>query len=60
MSTTETALTVHLVMPGGYPGDASIAELCRNLQDRFAIGHATLQVETDEASACPLAPAHVV
>jgi cobalt-zinc-cadmium efflux system protein len=60
MSTTQTALTVHLVMPGGHPGDAFIAELCRNLQERFAIGHATVQVETDEASACPLAPAHVV
>jgi cobalt-zinc-cadmium efflux system protein len=60
MSTTETALTVHLVMPAGYPGDAFIAEICRNLQERFAIGHATVQVETDEGSACPLAPAHVV
>ena len=60
MSTTETALTVHLVMPAGHPGDAFIAELCRNLRERFAIGHATVQVETDEASACPLAPAHVV
>jgi cobalt-zinc-cadmium efflux system protein len=60
MSTTETALTVHLVMPGGYPGDAFIAELCRNLQARIAIGHATVQVEIDEDAACPLAPAHVV
>jgi cobalt-zinc-cadmium efflux system protein len=60
MSTRETALTVHLVMPGGHPGDAFIAELCRNLQERFAIGHATVQVETDEDAACPLAPAHVV
>ena len=60
ISTTETALTVHLVMPGGHPGDAALMECCSGLRDRFGIGHATLQVETDEGTACALAPDHVV
>src|SRR5262249_52698501 len=45
-STTETALTAHLVMPAGHPGDAVLAELCQTLKRRFRIGHATFQVET--------------
>lgn len=60
MSTTETALTCHLVTPGGAPGDAFLGRACRELHDRFGIGHSTLQVEVDEAFACPLEPAHVV
>jgi len=60
MSTTETALTCHLVMPAGHPGDAFLAQACTLLHDRYKIGHATLQVETDANFACPLEPAHVV
>ena len=61
MSTTETALTAHLVMSGGYPGDAFIAQTVHALHERFQVGHATLQVESaDEPYACPLAPEHVV
>jgi len=60
MSTTETALTAHLVMPGGHPGDAALARIAGELQERFAIGHVTLQIETDPESACSLAPDHVV
>ena len=45
MSTTETALTVHLVMPGGYPGDKAIDEIVTRLRHDFSIGHCTLQVE---------------
>lgn len=60
MSTTETALTAHLVIPDGAPGDAFLGAACRTLHDRFGIGHATLQVEVDEAFACPLEPEHVV
>jgi cobalt-zinc-cadmium efflux system protein len=45
MSTTETALTAHLVMPGGYPGDSAIDEIVRRLRHDFSIGHCTLQVE---------------
>jgi cobalt-zinc-cadmium efflux system protein len=61
MSTTETALTAHLVMPGGHPGDAAIAELADRLDHEFGIAHATLQVETGSGEQrCALAPEHVV
>lgn len=45
MSTTETALTAHLVMPGGYPGDRAIEDIVTRLRHDFSIGHCTLQVE---------------
>jgi cobalt-zinc-cadmium efflux system protein len=45
MSTTETALTAHLVMPGGHPGDAFLEQAARELHDRFHITHPTLQIE---------------
>ncbi len=61
MSTTETALTVHLVMPDGHPSDGFIALISNELRERFGVGHATIQVETgDELHPCPLAPDHVV
>jgi cobalt-zinc-cadmium efflux system protein len=60
MSTTETALTCHLVMPGGNPGDAFLMTTAHELKHRFAIGHTTIQIETDEAAACELVPDHVV
>jgi cobalt-zinc-cadmium efflux system protein len=61
MSTTETALTCHLVMPQGHPGDRALAELAHALHERFAIHHATIQVETgDPAHPCHLVPDQVV
>jgi cobalt-zinc-cadmium efflux system protein len=61
MSTTETALTCHLVMPGGHPSDDEMACIVRSLHDEFGIAHATLQVETGAGAAeCVLAPDHVV
>ena len=45
MSTTETALTAHLVMPGGHEGDAFLSGLSDELKHRFGIGHATIQIE---------------
>ena len=45
MSTTETALTAHLVMPAGHPGDPFLATLRDGLKSRFGIGHVTVQVE---------------
>jgi cobalt-zinc-cadmium efflux system protein len=59
MSTTETALTVHLVMPKGHPGDAFTAEICRELRAHHHVHHATIQIETG-AQPCELAPDHVV
>lgn len=60
MSTTEVALTAHLVMPGGCPGDAFLHDATDMLHDRFDIGHATLQVERSEDAACRLEPAYRV
>lgn len=54
LSTTETALTAHLVMPEGHPGDQALAAVCHDLKHRFRIGHATLQVETGGVVACSL------
>jgi cobalt-zinc-cadmium efflux system protein len=45
MSTTETALTAHLVIPGGYPGDAVLDAIEHTLREKHAIHHCTLQVE---------------
>lgn len=61
MSTTETALTAHLVMPGGHPGDAVLSAVTHELEHRFGIHHATIQIElADSAEACALTPEHVV
>ena len=61
MSTTETALTVHLVRPQAALDDGLLARLRHELHERFEIQHATIQIETgDPASPCPQAPAHVV
>lgn len=46
ISTTETALTAHLIMPGGHPGDAFLRDAAHELEHHHAIGHVTLQVET--------------
>lgn len=57
MSTTESALTVHLVMPEGYPGDTFMDDIMRTLQEHFAIQHSTLQVEQGTTyHACALHP----
>jgi cobalt-zinc-cadmium efflux system protein len=53
MSTTEAALTAHLVMPGGHPGDGFLSGLAHDLDHDFGIAHATVQVETG-AAACGL------
>ena len=47
MSTTETALTVHLVMPAGHPGDSFLREVAHDLEHHHRIGHATIQVEIE-------------
>ncbi|WP_434613007.1 cation diffusion facilitator family transporter [Azospirillum sp. B2RO_4] len=59
ISTTETALTAHLVRPGTDQDDGLLQEISSVLKDRFGIGHATIQVEQD-GSCCRLAPAEVV
>jgi cobalt-zinc-cadmium efflux system protein len=59
ISTTETALTCHLVMPAG-TGDAFLMETAQMLKASFRIGHTTLQVETHPDNGCALAPDDVV
>ncbi len=61
LSTTETALTAHLVRPGATLDDGFLAGIQETLRDRFGIGHATLQVEAgDPAHPCALAPAEAL
>ncbi|HXX66293.1 MAG TPA: cation diffusion facilitator family transporter [Polyangiaceae bacterium] len=61
MSTTDTALTAHLVMPGNSCEPTFLASACKELHDRFEIDHATLQIDPKEAPApCALAPDEIV
>lgn len=60
ISTTETALTAHLVMPGGCDSDAFLHKLAHQLEHDFGIGHATVQVERDGDASCALASDAVV
>jgi cobalt-zinc-cadmium efflux system protein len=45
LSTTENALTAHLVCPAGHPGDVFVDGVVQTLCDDYAMHHATLQVE---------------
>jgi cobalt-zinc-cadmium efflux system protein len=49
MSTTETALTVHLVKPDAKIDDQILARICNELHERFGIDHSTIQLEKGEA-----------
>jgi cobalt-zinc-cadmium efflux system protein len=61
MSTTETALTAHLVMTGGHPGNDFLRRVAGELEAKFRIGHPTLQIElADGAGSCRFAPGDVV
>jgi cobalt-zinc-cadmium efflux system protein len=51
MSTNEVALTAHLVMPGGYPGNEFYKRAAHDLRERFGIAHPTLQIETGQGLA---------
>jgi cobalt-zinc-cadmium efflux system protein len=45
LSTTENAMTAHLVMPEGHPGDVFVDGIVAALRRDHAMNHATLQVE---------------
>jgi cobalt-zinc-cadmium efflux system protein len=61
MSTTETALTAHLVMPKSAYEPTFLSGVCRDLRDKFGIEHATLQIDPDDAAApCALASDEIV
>jgi cobalt-zinc-cadmium efflux system protein len=58
MSTTEAALTAHLVMPGGHPGDAFLLDLQHRLAHDFGIDHTTVQIELGNGAECRMHGAH--
>ncbi len=60
MSTTETALTCHVVMLSGHPGDGFLHDAAHRLAHDFSIGHVTIQIETSNDNACKLAPDEIV
>ena len=61
LSTTETALTAHLICAGLAGNETLLPEICAEVKRRFGIGHATIQLETEElARQCALRPDHVV
>lgn len=61
MSTTQTALTAHLVMPGGLSSDEFLQRVTKELHERHGIEHPTLQIERgDTHEECKLAPAERV
>jgi len=55
MSTTETALTVHLIMPDSEPDDKLLSDICSDLKRLFGISHSTIQIEKgSQAHPCSL------
>ena len=61
MSTTETALTAHLVMGEGARDEGLLKRVCAELRANFSVHHATLQLESaPDAAACVLASHDVV
>ncbi len=61
MSTTDAALTVHLIVCEHHPGNEFLARVAEELEQRFRISHATFQIELDNNIAvCRFAPDHVI
>ena len=58
MSTTQVALTAHLQMPDGHPGDAFLHDAQHRLARDFGIHHATLQIEIGDGDPCRLHAGH--
>ena len=57
MSTTEYALTAHLVMPDGFPGDAFLQDCTHQVAHHFGITHSTFQIEVGDGD-CALGDGH--
>ena len=60
ISTTEVALTCHLLMPEGCPSDAFLDDAVHRLRDQFKINHATIQVERGDGGPCAQGSAAVI
>lgn len=54
LSTTETALSVHLVLREAPGPPGLLAGLQRELHERFSIGHSTIQVEHTDDDPCAI------
>jgi cobalt-zinc-cadmium efflux system protein len=59
LSTTETALTAHLIKPDAQVDDALLTQIGQDLHDRYGIEHTTIQLEKVDAN-CDQAPSNVV
>lgn len=57
LSTTENAVTAHLVQPEAALRETLVMTAVTGLKDRFGIGHATIQVESVGCAGCALAGA---
>ena len=51
MSTTENALTVHLLIPRDLKNDSFLKVVCEDLHNKFGIVHPTIQIEKSANSA---------
>ena len=61
LSTTETALTAHLICDDANGKEALLPEICGEVREHFGIGHVTIQIETPEvAERCALRPDDVI
>ncbi len=61
MSTTETAITAHLIKPDGEINDGLLCQIKEELHARFSINHVTIQCECgDSAYPCEQEPEHIV
>jgi len=51
MSTSENAMTAHLVLPDGHPGKGFLAQVEKLMKTKFAIHHVTIQIELEDEEA---------
>ncbi|MEG3180834.1 cation diffusion facilitator family transporter [Sphingomonas sp. LT1P40] len=58
MSTTEVAMTAHLLIPSGHPGDAFLDDAQHRLAHDHGIEHVTLQIEIGDGDPCRLHAGH--
>lgn len=54
LSTRDRAMSCHLIMPSGHPGDAFLTEAARVMKARFEIIHPTFQIDFEKRAECPL------
>lgn len=61
LSTTETALTAHLVRSAGCVDEGLTMRVAQAMKQKFGIGHVTIQLESSaDSQRCALAPEEVV